>query len=128
MEVSMKYLVLSGLSRAQYTKPEMYIPKEPSDFCVADGILTRDHSKGRFCAQVYIQAIFLLELYKLRTDYTSMQVIELVTLRHLQTQNCGPSCDNSSLFFVPPSGQLIVPLFCRTHGFVSISYVMQKIG
>ena len=70
-------------------------------------------------------SLIILFFYQLCTNYTSMQVIELVILRHLETQNCGPSCDNSSLFFVPPSGQLIVPLFCQTHGFVSISYVLK---
>ena len=69
MEVSMKYLVLSELSRAQYSEPEMYIPKEPTDFCVANGTLTRDHSKCRFCGQVYIQAILLLFFFFLPAVY-----------------------------------------------------------
>ena len=54
-----------------------------------------------------------------------LEVIELLILRYLETQNCGPSCDNSSLFFVPLSGQLIVSLFCQVHGFLSNSYVLK---
>ena len=49
----------------------------------------------------------------------NFKLIELVIVRDLCSNDNGPWYPGSSLYFVPPSGQLTVNVTCSLHGHVS---------